>query len=1110
MSNKKDRLPIREKEEVKEGKSIIDNDLPENRVQDTQQVATTDDAIKTEAADSSFSKKSTKGKGSELKTEKVSEILTGSSVNSGMGFAASGRSVSGTGGGVLGANNSTPQAEKSRSNSRVGKKLDRTATKLNYTPSEQAILEVDESKPLADSADIDQGYNGTYRNENARSQKMSGAVPADLMYQRSVDFIAKDKLYFVEGQMNFQTGDSRTSYYPSHRIVIDENGKPKSVPVEYNLGNYLHRGLHFGLDQNGKVKSFYADVEDLTASDLTPEDANGCSAHRLIKANVAELDRMSMDAKAGDEKADIWSPLPRAIDEPTKAAALMSSFEAETGAYVHLAYSKATTNFAFQLNRGPKDGLDEIGPGIDNLIGWRTKYTNSASVTASGGNAIDRSKIFNAAAYRKGDPAILIDAYDSVNKYHNKADLLLQPRGFRMHLQTADNNMNPLRVPKEYANVYAATEVFSTIDHEYDPLLPVCITDKANLILAHNLNETCAFNNEIRSKVNLGVTYETMNGYAYDEEVLVDKAWMERLNIDTFQLVYKASFDDEDTDHQSLPTYSSETVSFTPKGKLVGTVKAEYEIRVILDPDDATVAPTGYTLLGSGTIENLTDNVVIQIPKPSANKVTERTVSRSVMRVTYRLGGEYGYKYSDLRNNYIMEVKHPLVNGLIAYLENAIGAKFYSLLQDKDLEDTDEFYVPLVFSTRYATLAQFLICAATPWILRVRENSFKDVIYYEDNVHEYPYQKLASLKDVPFKNYVNFDYSDYDTQLQTKVMNPVQSMRWVMPEFFWKVDTGMYVLPWYFNEVDLNTDGTVNEDASNMSMPSIRSGIRLGLLDNFYGMSEKDIRLATDRLTKYLLKDDNIQGKYAYKYGSTTDGQIAVQFEVGYDFTIKQILTCPRELGLEQDALLGVLTLDPAGDETDVTSVDFSDNGISSSYRIDVYTNSHNEDEHPDILSPLGVNIQRGSNYVQKWYRLFANNATSNTDVLGLVFGMGDDVPEYSPFADLDDSESAGLATKVISYQRSMNTRLQFLPFVISPFDANFTGTYTHDIYDIAYMFGLCGFRASDYRESVYNREKRVVNEGLLFISDPWVEDSPIISGAQKSTGVKMSVGYEI
>lgn len=1097
----------RDREEAMENKETIANEVPGNRYQKDQQIAATNDAIETEGAKSGFTARKTKGKGAELKQQVISDVITGSGNTSGMGVNASGRSVSGTFGGILGASNSTPQADKSRNGSRVGKKLDRTATKLNFTPSEQVLLEVDESKPLADSADQDQGYNGTYRNEFARSQKNSGAVPADLMFQRSVDLICKDLLYPIEGQMVWQTGDDPASYFPSSRVIsIDNKGQPITEDTSYHLGNFLHSNFHFGLNDQGKVIYFYADVDDLSVNDATAEDANAASAHRLIKANTAELDRMAMDAAAGDEKADIWTPLARAVNEPTKVSALLSSIEATTGAYVHLAYSKATTNMAYQLNRGPKDGLDEVSPAIEEIVGWRMSKNDSTAIASEFGNVLDQDHIFTTNAYREGDPSLMIAAYDSVTKYHNKADLLLQPRGFRMHLQTADNNMNPLRVPVEYANVFAATECFSTIDHEYDPLMPICMTDKANLISAINLNELCAFcKYEYVDSYFVDFTYDTTNGYAATAKdvKLVDYIWPQRLNWEKLYVSYKME-DSAGYATGAIPEYDSNTGIITLKSQSpFGTDRAKVFFRVSNEP----ILDEDYVALIDGVdVDDLSHDIVFKEPVVTAGKITKVNDVFKLLEEygEWKKGGTFVYSYSDLRNNYVVDVKHPLVYGLIEYLNNSIGAKIREKINRVD------FVLPLVFSTQYMTLAQLFICAATPWILRVRANSMRDVIYYEDNVKHYPFSKLAPLSSVPFKVYSNFEYNDYDSPLATKVMNPVQAIRWTMPEFFWKVDTGKYVLPWYFNELDLNNDGTVNDDASNMSMPSIRSGVRLGLLDNLYGMTEKDIRLSLDRMTKYLLRDSEIASKGVYKYGRTTDGQILANMSEGKVFSVRKILSCPRELGVVIEAPLGVLTCDPADDVEGVPYYkNLDDDGTATSYRIKCWMNTQST-EHPEILASTGVNINRAANYKQMWRELVANNATSNTDVSGLVFGLGDDTAEFSPFAALGTGAALGNNVSVISYQRSLNTRLQFLPFVISPFDGNHTGTYTHDIYDFAYMFGLCGFRASDYRESVYNREKRAVNEGLLFVSDPWIEDSPIISGAAKGTGLALSKGYEL
>lgn len=1081
----------RKDQEAKEGLDTVKNDVPENRMQSDQQIQNTDDALKTEVPGSSFQMKKDELKGAKLKQEKVSDLVSGNNSASGMGINFAGRSVSGTANGVLGSNNSTPVAGKSRSDTRTGKKLDRLATKLNYTPCETTLIAIDESKPLAESADKDQGFNGTYRNEFGRSQKIMGAVPADLMFQRSVDLILKDKLYFLEGQAVFQTGDNRDDYYPSQSY--DEEAVDYH-DYEMSYGDYLTQALHVDLYNNGKVRYLYYDVVDVTPSAQPAEIVNSASAHRLIKSNTAELDRINIDAKAGDEKAEIWTPMARAYKEPTKISFYNSSIEAEVGGYVHLAYSKATTNFAFQLNRAVKDGINEVAPAIENCVGWQDTTNNSISMASAYGNSL--ANVFTTDMYAGGCPSLMIAAYDTIGKYNNKADLLLQPRGWRMHLQTADNNMNAFKLPKEYANVFAGQECFSTIDHEYDPNMPICMTDKANLIIAHDLNVDGAF---VKPNIDFTIAYTNVEStYTYNEITLIPKYFLTHCRYDNLYVYVKQSSDSADG-----LVFTSGVITVDPDNS---NQNVTYNVRISTKVEDTTTATSefyGYDLLQTIVVASATYGLSIRIPKvqDTSTKVTASSYDllQHQAPLYYKNGGPLAVHYSDLRNNYTVIEKHPLTFGFVEYLENSIGAKMKSLLKDHEL------YVPFIFSTQHMTLAQLFICAATPWITRVRMNSMKDVIYYEDNVKEYPYSKLDSIRNVPFKNYVNFGFTGYDEPLEVKVMQPTVSVQWILPEFFWKVDTYTYVCPWYCNENEVTATGA-DYDASAMSYPSIRSGVRLATLDTLYGMSEKDTRLSLDRIGKDMYDLALITGRNVYKYGRMTDGQPVLT--LSNVITLLDVLSFTRELGLCFDAPLGVLTKD-INDSGNYKALGAE--GIYTSFRIKVWVNN-NTIKEPTILNANGVNVNRAANFTQKWFELSANADNDNTAIAGLVFGLNDELDdgEYSPFADLNTgAQSAGMPT-IKSFQRSMWTRLQLLPFVISPFDAMQSTTDNHDIYDIAYMFGLCGFRASDYRESVYNREKEVVNQGMLFVEDPWVIDSPILTHASKETGIVEGNGYKI
>lgn len=1096
-------IKSRDDSEKLEGKETISSDLPTEKFQTTQQVAPSNDALESQAPKSNFVVERQPKKGSLLKQEVASQLVQGGSYTgeSGMGISANGRSVSGTIGGILGASNSTPLAGKARSDSRVGKKFDKIATKLNFTPSEQVLVNYDEAKPLADAADQDQGFNGTYRNEFARSQKVAGATPSDLMYDRSVDLVLKDEVYFEAGQSLYQDGaDDNLLEMPTvqvDKITGDYPTDPDTQNYDIKTGVFANRSMKVQLDRTGKVANIAFESHDLTLDALTPEDANKAAANRIIHQHAIELDRETMDSKAGDEKADIWTSLARAVKQPTRVNALIRDFESETGAYNYLAYKKASTAMAYQLNRALKDGQYEVTPGIEYILG-SIKEANGKEYYDQ--NYHSMHDVFNSNDYANGSPALMIAAYDSPLKYNNKADLLLQPRGFRMHLQTADNNMNPLRLNSRLAQIINAKECFSTINREYDPMLPICMTDKAALLDRHNFNQIGGF---FMNKYNMSFTSTNIeSSYEGKSFILIPKELTR--DGDTIYVYYKKSAGDGllftalngeiKLDPDSSSGIKNITIFLSRTAGLEEGEDAEYLLLTTLS-DEQDV------------------NVFIRYPVNQTG-VTSASfgLAFDAERMYMLNAGSYTYSYSDLRNRYVLEVKHPLIEGLVTYFEDSIGAKIYSLLSNGLMT------VPMITSTQFQTLWQLLLCAATPYITKVRINSMRDVIYYEKNIGEYPYSELISIKEAPTKNYLNFGYEDYDHPLECKIMDQAAALTWVMPELLTTVSKTMTdetitsltaILPWYFNENELNVNGEVDEDASCMSFPSVRSGIKYANLDALYAMSEKDIRLSLDRMTSYFVKMLNPSNIFAYKYGRTTDGQITTVLNSGV--SINDILSAPRELGWSLSAPSGFLTPRPS---YGFRAMDDGEGGLHSSFRIKFWLNEH-APEDPSILSASGVNINRAANFKQTWKQIFADESQTG-DICGLVFGIND-VEEngdtFSPFATLGTGAQIVDGPEMLSDQRVYWARIQKLPFCLSPFD-NYNKGDASDIitdpFDLLYIFGLAGFRSSDYRESVYNREKEVINQGLLFINDPWVQISPLFREGSKVTGIAVSKGYEV
>jgi hypothetical protein len=116
----------------------------------------------------------------------------------------------------------------------------------------------------------------------------------------------------------------------------------------------------------------------------------------------------------------------------------------------------------------------------------------------------------------------------------------------------------------------------------------------------------------------------------------------------------------------------------------------------------------------------------------------------------------------------------------------------------------------------------------------------------------------------------------------------------------------------------------------------------------------------------------------------------------------------------------------------------------------------------------------------------------------------------FSPFVTIKNNgvEEQSTEFSILSLQKAFWTRIQKLPFALSPWDA--VAFVKHagenapkvDPYDLLYYFGLAGFRSSDYNEDIYNRETERFNKGFLFTKDPFVASSPIFRDAIKYTQV--------
>lgn len=1031
----------RSKNEESEGQTMIDKDAPSNRYQTKQQIAPVAEAMDADTPKTSFQKKKQKTEGSQVKQEVASRVLVADSDFAGQGYSAPSNaglrslSFSGDSGTIIGSAANTPSVavtDRNGDSGRFERKLDAPNKRINFTASEQVIEEYDNPAPLGQSGSEKQGYYGTPKNTSARSQKSSGAHPGDPLYQRSLDVISRDEVVFINGQYIKQNGIHYVDV-PTVNTTFNDKGARVEQPIDISVGNYIPRELTitFGKESGGNpyVKGFhFTDVIDASINAADAETVNKSSTNFIIDMNKAEIARNKIDSNAGDETKPTWSDLGRAIPQPTQTNFLLYLMESEIGATVGTCYKFGSKAYAYQLNKSAKDGQHLTRPVREMMTGDIADYLTSEDYGSAGLYDFDPvSNTANAiAARRNGSAATMILLNDSAGGYTNKGKYLTSPKGLRQYFQIADNNMNVFRLKKLFGAALNNVDVFSTIDRGYDPLQPICLTDKVGLVYSIDPEKYAGFSRE------------------------------------------SASADRSYADGQGYLTYS----------------------------------------------------------------------------------------YSNRMSNYTIKAKHPLWDGIATFIEQH-ALKLYSVLGGGASGDVT-WKIPLHHSTMTFSLFDFLVMAAVPFIQRSRINSMRDVLDYEENF-EYPYD-LISIKEYNPTNAVNYSFKDIDSPLVSKQMIPSVAISWVMPEFFWglgkntsSTNSGMYVAPYYFSEHEFlpshsssgdNTGATYKDFGGTMTLPIIRSGVRLSYLDSLYSMSERDLRLCLDRMTK--LPGSRVAGanSYAvYKYSQTSDG-IPV-FKGG--FTVQEYLATPRELGWTMRALGGFfrccdnkanvssLTDAGAGFITTRRAAYNEDVTTTTSYRAyawygkTAYTTS--------ILDVSSVNVDRAQAFCQNWdcspavrmarkgqavtglkerrdigFFLSINQlGTINT---GNSFNFITNAGYFHPFTTgLNQTTGAPngaqkqLTSELFSacgIAKALWGRIQRLPMAISPYDTcDFDvdkGGAQFDPYDLVYAFGMAGTMASDYTEDLFDRMNEVQNQGWLFIEDPFVKDSPLFRDGMKYT----------
>lgn len=923
-----------------------------------------------------------------LKQEKVAEVLgsgrAGDSASSVGGLMGRSASYSGNDASISGSLAATPTVQgNSRGGSRYGKKIDHTVKKINDLGSEQVIVDVTKASPLSDGKR--QGSNRSNRNYQTIRTKTKGVVPASELFQRSLDEVYHDELIYGQGQMvksptvNYEDVPTQTFKKNDENIYFGQNLDIKGK------GDYVPRALNFTLNADGVVTDLSWDVDDITAGENEEQILNASASHAKTAANKAELHRRFIDDVAGDESKEGWSPLARAVDEPTRTVGYLKDLEQDTGNHAYMSARFAQFAHSYQVNRAGKDGNYNDQPvqeAFYGLIDGERDFTNLTNTV--------QDILRDQAMMKKGSPALIISAFDSITKYKTKGDILNFPNGLKQHLFKGLGFLSNLKANQNLVKYIEKNQTFSTPDGEYDGIKPVYIDDTYLITSPFDWNDQLSFSGK----------------EAYDPDL------EQGMNVDPFI-----------------------------------------------------------------------------------------------------------YGYNDLRARYYTVAHHPLLKGIYEWLSR-VGASLVKA------GGAGSYKIPISYSTTKFSLWTFIVMASLADVEKTRLTTMREILYFEEKNGKELFSDLLSLKGYPTTSAIQFTFSDIGEPLKVGTMHDDAKLKWFMPEMFWNfdeetrnlVDYRHVVVPWYFNEENFTANGITSVDFDGytqvMSWPKVRSG---QVLDQLYAVTQRDereVRLALDRMI-YPLQTSFSYGDFrSYKYEIASDGIPAVAYKQS-DITYHRLLSTPREIGIRSALPAGYAVPLPDG-----TMKNLTDNYLfDTSFRAKVYVGNISDLSNKDnVIDNSSVNIDRGSLYNQQFFYRRAYHQSSHehnpgfalsvkelfapkADAGDMTFVDGQSV--FTPFTNkgigynqvgiIDDEH------KVISLHTALWTRLQLIPFVISPWDAvsypraNGEDGQKYDIFDFAYMFGFVGFEGSYFEEDHMIRMDKQLQEGYVYTDDLLVLDTSLL-----------------
>ena len=382
-----------------------------------------------------------------------------------------------------------------KSGDRPGRQIDSALQHIDDAPAETYSVNID-SIPMLKDGQANVGYNGNYRNEHAISQKGAGGAPQDSDFFRTLDQCEYDQVYFAEGQFNMPIG----AEYNTNRTLHAANWTGTGYGADFtaNLGNYVPNMLTVTFNANGLVTNMAMTADDITP-EAQPEVVIRAAGDAFIRErNIAEIDRLAMVDKAGDETSPNWSPLGKVIREGSSTNRILKELELNIGDMVALSVAKLSHAQAYQINKAAKDGMKKTGPMFEMtralVVGERDKFVSHDD------NGVG-DMFTNVQSMRNGSSELFIAIKDSTPKYNTKGKMLSLPLSFKSALSTAKQNLGSLRCHDSFLNELHRCEVFGKVDEDGSGISPCFLSDGANVALTLPLHSMLGI-----TPNNLGVT----------------------------------------------------------------------------------------------------------------------------------------------------------------------------------------------------------------------------------------------------------------------------------------------------------------------------------------------------------------------------------------------------------------------------------------------------------------------------------------------------------------------------------------------------------------------------------------------------------------------------